>query len=411
MNKNYGLILEPLRPEDFVFGSDRSIVRKFGKVAIKPDGDWRPFVPQGELQAPVYETNGCATFGTLNALETLKRFLFNNQPDFSDRMVAKGSGTDPLKGNTPKAPAEYIRKNWTVFEFEWPAAAAKTVQEFYADIPQNLKTLAAGRGAEFDFGYEYVGTGKANLREALKQSPLGMSVPAWSVDKDGKYYRPEGAQDNHWVAALHINDAGEITILDTYEPFIKVLQADFTPQVAMSYYLNRQVKKESAWAQFLAWLHKLVFTNEDDVSLLTIDHSSPTVPPAPEPKYKWDTLIASKHSVRVICDEEGLTLEQKNTLCATVGAESGWQSYYLSGPKKGQPVKLENKKDGKVWSTDWGIAQINDHYHIGPGKSFPSVQYVLDNPDAVIRWMAKQWKAGNRNWWIAYKNGSYKKFL
>lgn len=136
---------------------------------------------------------------------------------------------------------------------------------------------------------------------------------------------------------------------------------------------------------------------------------APTPPPAP--KYDWSTKAAARHSVRVICDELGLTLEQKDTLCATVGGESGWQSYYLAGAKKGQPVKLENKVNGQVWSTDWGISQINDHYHIGPGKSFASVEFVLNNPEAVIRWMCKQWKAGNRNWWIAYKSGLYKQYL
>lgn len=127
---------------------------------------------------------------------------------------------------------------------------------------------------------------------------------------------------------------------------------------------------------------------------------------------EWDTVEKSRHNVRAICDQEGLTLTQKNELCATVGAESGWQSYYLSGPQKGKPVIKENRSpNGKVWSTDYGIAQINTHYHIGPGKSFPSSKYVLDNPEACIRWMCKQWKAGNAKWWVAYLNGSFRRFL
>lgn len=145
--------------------------------------------------------------------------------------------------------------------------------------------------------------------------------------------------------------------------------------------------------------------------------SKPTPKPVPvtvpeSEVLKWDTVANARKSVRIICDQEGLTVTQKNELCATVGAESGWQSYYLSGKKKGQPVKLENKgKDGKVWSTDWGIMQCNDWYHIGKGKSFPSVAYVLDNPEACIRWMARNWKAGRAHWWIAYKSGLYKQYL
>jgi hypothetical protein len=136
---------------------------------------------------------------------------------------------------------------------------------------------------------------------------------------------------------------------------------------------------------------------------------SPTVPESGG--LKWDTVENARHSVRVICDQMGLTVQQKNELCATVGAESGWQSYYLSGPRKGQPVKLENTDDGMVWSTDWGICQVNDYFHIGKGKSFPSVEYVLKNPETCIRWMAKQWKAGHANWWVAHSSGAYKSFL
>lgn len=148
---------------------------------------------------------------------------------------------------------------------------------------------------------------------------------------------------------------------------------------------------------------------------------APTPVPTPEPaepelvhpllKYDWSTIESSRHTVRVICDEEGLPVKQKNDLCGTVGAESGWQSYYLKGPKLGQPVIRENFKNGKVWSTDFGVAQINDYYHIGAGKDFPSSQYVLDNPEACIRWMCKQWKAGHQDWWVAHKNKSYLNYL
>lgn len=129
----------------------------------------------------------------------------------------------------------------------------------------------------------------------------------------------------------------------------------------------------------------------------------PPAPPMPEPtpKYLWDTTANARHSVRVICDEEGLSVPEKNLITAVIAGESGFKNL----------AKLENKKEGKVWSTDWGICQINDYFHIGPGKTFPSVKYVLENPDKVVRWMIKQYRAGNLGWWVAYKNGSYKKYL
>lgn len=145
--------------------------------------------------------------------------------------------------------------------------------------------------------------------------------------------------------------------------------------------------------------------------LKTIDmpvETTPKVETTPEPvqpKYLWDNPVNIRHSVRVICDEEGLTLEQKNSMCATIGGESGWKINIV------HPNYVIRNGVKTVSSIDFGVCQINDYYHIGKGKDFPSSNYVLNNPEACVRWMCKLWKAGQRNLWIAYKSGSYKKYL
>lgn len=121
------------------------------------------------------------------------------------------------------------------------------------------------------------------------------------------------------------------------------------------------------------------------------------VPEAPV-GYLWDTPTAAKHSVRVICDESGLSVADKNDLCATVGAESGWNPKAVGKPNSNG-------------TRDWGICQINDGLWIGTGKEFISTDYVCDHPEVCIRWMCKQWKAGHRNWWMGYKSGAYKAHL
>lgn len=127
----------------------------------------------------------------------------------------------------------------------------------------------------------------------------------------------------------------------------------------------------------------------------------PTPTPPPAPKYLWDTPANVRHSVRVICDEMGLTVEQKNDLCATVACESGFNPKCIHN----------NIVQGRVTSTDYGIAQVNDFWHIGPGKDFPSVDYVLNNPEACIRWMCKQWKAGHARLWVCYAKNMYQQYL
>lgn len=115
-------------------------------------------------------------------------------------------------------------------------------------------------------------------------------------------------------------------------------------------------------------------------------------------KYDWSTQEKARHSVRVICDEEGLSVKDKNDLCGTVGGESGWNPRAIGKPNKNG-------------SRDYGIVQLNDHFWIGEGKLYPNIEAVYNDPEGCIRWMCKQWKAGNKNWWYAYKNGSYRNYL
>lgn len=158
----------------------------------------------------------------------------------------------------------------------------------------------------------------------------------------------------------------------------------------------------------------------DLVSLILRKSEDPTIEPAPiepqppedpvkpivpvEEPLKWDTRANSRHSVRVLCDRAGLTLYEKNLITAVIQAESNFNNN----------AKCYNKnKAGKVTSIDHGVCQINDTpgWHIGPGLYFKSVQDVTDNPDKAVRYMIKMYRAGKLSLWIAFKNGSYKKYM
>lgn len=126
------------------------------------------------------------------------------------------------------------------------------------------------------------------------------------------------------------------------------------------------------------------------------DIKTPVEPILSSTAYDFSTQKSSYHSVRVICDEEGLNLAQKNEICATIMGESQFYN----------DVVNKNKN-----SKDWGICQINDRFHIGKNLEFPSVEYVVNNPEKVVRWMIKMYKAGFIDWWCAHSNGSYKRYL
>lgn len=130
----------------------------------------------------------------------------------------------------------------------------------------------------------------------------------------------------------------------------------------------------------------------------------PIVEPPPVPKYLWDTPANVRHSVRVICDEENLNWEQKNTMCATIGGESQYNTKAI-----GRNYDFNSRGEKYLASTDWGLCQWNDFYH---GKEIPP-EVALNNPERAVRLMAFYWKKGEafRRWWIAYKNGSYRNYL
>ncbi len=141
--------------------------------------------------------------------------------------------------------------------------------------------------------------------------------------------------------------------------------------------------------------------------------------PAPiepsKPALLWDTPANSKVSVATVCDELGLgsdtqyhVADTKRILLACIELESAFMNYRPNG----SPMEHKNFGiNGVLSSTDWGLCQINDYWHIGAGKDFPTVQYVLANPEECVRWMARLFKAGKADLWSSFKGQGYKKFL
>jgi hypothetical protein len=123
------------------------------------------------------------------------------------------------------------------------------------------------------------------------------------------------------------------------------------------------------------------------------DQAQTPPPIAPQPSYDWSTPEAARHSLRVICDEEGLTAGQKYIMSKVVHCESGYH-----------PATIHpNLYDGKVVSTDYGICQWNDHYH---GTEISPDQAVHD-PEKAVRLMCQYVKAGKINQWVCYSSGLY----
>jgi hypothetical protein len=234
--KGHGLIIEPLTPTDYVSGDG-----KLSGAVINPEGDWTPYVIDHEKQAPKFETNACASFGTVDAAQALLKHFNSTVANLSDRFLAKVSNTDPNKGNSPQKVAQAFRDNWSCLEAEWSMDDAKDVADYYKPIPANTFAQALARKGKHEFTYHAIkNPTAAKIREELKRGTVCMSVPAWAVDENGHYYRPKGWSDNHWVWVLYVDENGLYKVKDTYEPFFKTIVAEHIPEAAYRYNINEE---------------------------------------------------------------------------------------------------------------------------------------------------------------------------
>lgn len=233
--RSYGLIIEPIvEGKDYVAGDGNLS----GEV-INPDADWSSFAPIHEHQAPQFETNSCATQATLNAFEALHRFMYGDEQNLSDRFVARESGTDPKRGNSPQKVAEFFRKFWSPFEQDWPMDGVNTSEEYYKPVPDLLYSKAKIVKGDEKFAYEAIpNPTNLKIKEALTKGAVSMSVAAWATDENGVYYKPHGFRDNHYVWVRRIRPDGDYEVQDSYPPYIKQVRADHIPEIAYRYTLN-----------------------------------------------------------------------------------------------------------------------------------------------------------------------------
>lgn len=147
-------------------------------------GDWRPYAPKHEKQKDPLETMACVSFSCNNCIE-LQYNLFGDEPNFSDRFLAKMSGTTP-SGNYLDKVADTARLVGLVKEEEWPNKRYRTWAEYYADIPEEVKKKAIPQS----ISYEGVTINTTNLKKELKHAPIQIIIPS--------------EHPNHAVTLVHI---------------------------------------------------------------------------------------------------------------------------------------------------------------------------------------------------------------
>lgn len=205
-------------------------------VTLQSDGDWTADLTIGEYQNKRgIETYNCVGFNTLKCIQELIWKQYGIKVNFSDRWVGIIAGTSAEKGgNDPHTVAEAIRKNGLIPEEMLPFSDdLKDAQEYYSFKGADEKACRE-EGKKwletYGFGHEDVFTPSQpkdekinNMMVALKSSPLGISVYAWTTNDKGIYISI--GQPNHWTSVRNQKD---ITgVFDSYDPFLKSVDQDY----------------------------------------------------------------------------------------------------------------------------------------------------------------------------------------
>lgn len=250
--------------------SDRTFGASLGQV-LREDGDWRDFLPPEELQNQNgVESSACYVEASQHAIAVLQEEALNlKDQNYSARfnaLLSNGTqnGGDPIAGAksikfdglVPDEMMSFIGiTNWPEYH-SWKGVDMLGVRakakEFLDKWSLNFKILSEKNTP--------LKTKYLDLREALKRSPVPLSVCAW-YEKNGEYYKPEGKRDNHFVLALYLDEHDSIHILDTYSPYLKVLAPKTQFEFALVWVVEkRQISPEQAniFMKILSLLSKWV---------------------------------------------------------------------------------------------------------------------------------------------------------
>src|SRR5205823_3094503 len=123
------------------------------------------------------------------------------------------------------------------------------------------------------YGNEPLATKQALLKDALTRSPVGVSVYAWLMGPDGKYFKPQGVQDNHWVELVDYKEGEYWEIFDSYDQYLKQLEWSFEFGYAKEYSIEQHEATIPKYIQLLNYLAQLLHLD----SLLIQERAAPIV--------------------------------------------------------------------------------------------------------------------------------------
>jgi hypothetical protein len=248
--KGHGFIPDIIEDNHYVFGGARNLAG----LAIQDNRDWSPFLAPDEFQSRNgFESMNCTNYGTLEAIETLKKRKYGILTDHSERALGILSETT-IEGNSPHKVGETIRGKGLIEEMLLPFDnMIFSWDRYYSPkpLPDKLVYEATKWLTQWSFGHEWVfNVQRKNepelMWEALRYSPLGVSVDAWN--QEGDYYVKNGP-DNHWTVVY----AGEYqkwwNIKDSYDNTHKAVKWDYDFGMVKRYSLDEKKSTNESYTE------------------------------------------------------------------------------------------------------------------------------------------------------------------
>ncbi len=269
--KNYGLQESIQEVSAYILGES-----KIPYIYYNESGDWEQYLPKFERQRTNRdeETTACTVFATLSQIETFHKFLYGDEPNYSERFtynlipITPGYGTDPQKTH------ECVRHKGLVDEQYLKMTNTAAEYADTSDITGSLLAKGLNWVQNNDYKHEWVWTSANNrpgnwkelLKDALKTSPVAVSVTAWR--EENGYYVSDAGGNNHYCLLYRIDDDGSMWVFDTYEQSKKRLHPDHNIRRAKRIWLNKRTR--SAMKMHIRVLQNLIKLFSMEPSFLDI---------------------------------------------------------------------------------------------------------------------------------------------
>lgn len=237
---NYGLVEGIREATAYLSGQN-----KLPWIPYREDGNWEDFLPKYENQTTRLgqETSGCTAHGSLNQLETFLNGVYSLEPNYSERFTYNLVPIIPSKGTDPQNTHECIRNRGVIDESYLPMTDSIEDYTDTSDIAGSLLAQGLNWLRTHEYKHEWVYTEKPQnhlelLKEALKTSPIGVSVSAWN-NQNGVYVS-SGNVNNHYCLLYKIDAEGFPWVFDSYDHSKKKLSKDHNIRRAKRIWVNRK---------------------------------------------------------------------------------------------------------------------------------------------------------------------------